>query len=119
VADVQGLLDLNSFYRASAPRSSPVSLAGLVAECMEGAILNKDACLSNWEARPLSKKQLKYAALDAAVLLPLFLELHHSVPVSYSDLVSSFSAPGRSRKRNEETTTATAVESGGQKQLKK
>jgi ribonuclease D len=86
---------------------------------MEGAILNKDACLSNWEARPLSKKQLKYAALDAAVLLPLFLELHHSVPVSYSDLVSSFSAPGRSRKRNEETTTATAVESGGQKQLKK
>jgi len=35
----------------------------LTRPCMQ--VLNKEACLSNWEARPLSEKQLKYAALDA------------------------------------------------------
>ena len=90
---VTSLVDLSSWHAAHQVRSGPkISLAGLVDKYMQGAVLNKDACLSNWEARPLSEKQLKYAALDAAVLLPLFLRLHFALPVTYTAVISSFSA---------------------------
>ena len=97
---VECLLDLSVWYSASLCNSGPrISLANLVAECMDGAVLNKDACLSNWEARPLSERQLKYASLDAAVLLPLFRQLHSQLPVVYTDFTYSFSAAGRHGRR--------------------
>jgi ribonuclease D len=40
-----------------------------------GAPLNKKQCMSNWNLRPLSVEQLKYAALDAFVLLKIFDDL--------------------------------------------
>ncbi|KAH7446195.1 hypothetical protein KP509_01G044300 [Ceratopteris richardii] len=40
-----------------------------------GIPLNKHVRMSDWEARPLSRKQLDYAALDAAILLPIFQHL--------------------------------------------
>jgi len=46
---------------------------GLAVVCERelGITLNKDCQCSNWRQRPLSPRQLSYAALDAEVLLPL------------------------------------------------
>jgi hypothetical protein len=48
-------------------------LAGLAAVCEQllGLRLDKSEQCSDWQARPLSKDQVEYAAIDAAVLLPL------------------------------------------------
>ncbi|XAR52678.1 DNA helicase [Bertholletia excelsa] len=55
-------------------------LSGL-AEKILGAGLNKTRRNSNWEQRPLSKSQLEYAALDAAVLIHIFRHVRsHSQP---------------------------------------
>ena len=88
---VEALLDLSAWYTACKPGGARISLAGLVAEFLD-AELNKDACLSNWEARPLSRQQLQYAALDASVLLPLWRRLHAALPVHFRDLLASFKA---------------------------
>jgi hypothetical protein len=45
-------------------------------------ILSKELCkgeqVSNWERRPLRKRQLHYAALDAYILLKIYEKLNHS-----------------------------------------
>lgn len=46
-------------------------LSGL-AKTTLGGNLNKASRMTDWEKRPLSPKQLHYAALDAAVLIPIF-----------------------------------------------
>ena len=88
---VEALLDLSAWYTACKPGGARISLARLVAEFLD-AELNKDACLSNWEARPLSRQQLQYAALDASVLLPLWRRLNAALPVHFRDLLASFKA---------------------------
>ena len=48
----------------------PARLGALTQRAM-GVALDKAAGLSDWSIRPLSERQLRYAAEDAAVLLPL------------------------------------------------
>ncbi|XP_057494326.1 uncharacterized protein LOC130779633 isoform X2 [Actinidia eriantha] len=60
------LLDLQNVFRE--PRGG---LSGLAQKIL-GAGLNKTRRNSNWEQRPLSRYQLEYAALDAAVLVHIF-----------------------------------------------
>lgn len=55
-------------------------LSGL-AKGVLGSCLNKQSRMSDWEIRPLSKKQLHYAALDAMVLLPIFDSVAHQPDV--------------------------------------
>ena len=67
-APIRGVLDLRTLYNALRSTSaSPRSLAALCETELGGRILNKaqDIRCGNWECLPLSKDQLKYAALDA------------------------------------------------------
>merc|ERR1712061_499139 len=50
----------------------PSSLRTVVERWMQGYTLDKAQQCSNWEQRPLLPKQLRYAALDALVLLLLW-----------------------------------------------
>ncbi|XP_065853369.1 uncharacterized protein [Euphorbia lathyris] len=62
------LLDIQHLFKETRG-----GLSGLAKELL-GAGLNKTRRNSNWEERPLSRNQLEYAALDAAVLVHMF---HH------------------------------------------
>uniref|UniRef100_A0A7S4P0U2 3'-5' exonuclease domain-containing protein n=1 Tax=Guillardia theta TaxID=55529 RepID=A0A7S4P0U2_GUITH len=75
-SQVNGVFDLSHWAKSSRPRTKKYqsSLAGLSREVLDGAELNKEQAMSDWSQRPLSAPQLRYAALDALVLLPLFKE---------------------------------------------
>uniref|UniRef100_A0A5B7B9X1 3'-5' exonuclease domain-containing protein n=1 Tax=Davidia involucrata TaxID=16924 RepID=A0A5B7B9X1_DAVIN len=74
------LLDIQNVFKE--PRGG---LSGL-AEKILGAGLNKTRRNSNWEQRPLSRNQLEYAALDAAVLIHIFRHVRgHSQPDGVSE----------------------------------
>ncbi|XP_024927020.3 uncharacterized protein LOC107411799 isoform X2 [Ziziphus jujuba] len=60
------LLDIQNIFKE--PRGG---LSGLAKKIL-GAGLNKTRRNSNWEQRPLTRNQLEYAALDAAVLIHIF-----------------------------------------------
>ncbi|KAJ0700273.1 putative DNA helicase [Helianthus annuus] len=60
------LLDIQNVFKE--PRGG---LSGLTKEVL-GVGLNKTRRNSNWEERPLTRNQLEYAALDAAVLIRIF-----------------------------------------------
>ncbi|KAL4588387.1 hypothetical protein LXL04_001271 [Taraxacum kok-saghyz] len=60
------LLDIQNIFKE--PRGG---LSGLTKEVL-GVGLNKTRRNSNWEERPLTRNQLEYAALDAAVLIHIF-----------------------------------------------
>ncbi|KAJ9538267.1 hypothetical protein OSB04_031000 [Centaurea solstitialis] len=62
------LLDIQNIFKE--PRGG---LSGLTKEVL-GVGLDKTRRNSNWEERPLTRNQLEYAALDAAVLIHIF---HH------------------------------------------
>ncbi|KAG8649627.1 hypothetical protein MANES_08G112700v8 [Manihot esculenta] len=71
------LLDIQNLFRE--PRGG---LSGLAKKIL-GVGLNKMRRNSNWEQRPLSRNQLEYAALDAAVLVHIFHHIHnHPQPAS-------------------------------------
>ena len=55
---------------AESDASSVKSLSALVQKVL-GSPLDKRQQLSNWEARPLSGNQMRYAAIDAWVLMRL------------------------------------------------
>ncbi|XP_077240823.1 polynucleotidyl transferase, ribonuclease H-like superfamily protein isoform X2 [Tasmannia lanceolata] len=63
------LLDIQKLFK-----ERKGGLSGLAKEVL-GAGLNKTRRNSNWEQRPLSKNQIDYAALDAAVLVHIFLHV--------------------------------------------
>ncbi|KAJ0181879.1 hypothetical protein K1T71_002601 [Dendrolimus kikuchii] len=75
----EGLLDLSNLWNAlmecgiSLPGNSDggKSLSSLVQACF-GLPLQKTEQCSNWELRPLRETQLRYAALDAYVLLQIY-----------------------------------------------
>ncbi|XP_022719509.1 uncharacterized protein LOC111277364 isoform X2 [Durio zibethinus] len=74
------LLDIQNIFKE--PRGG---LSGL-AEKILGAGLNKTRRNSNWEQRPLTRNQLEYAALDAAVLIQIFYHVcDHSHAADVSD----------------------------------
>ena len=56
------------------PRHKAPSLQRVVAEVL-GEYVDKSLQRSDWDSRPLSSEQLRYAALDAAVLLRVEEEL--------------------------------------------
>ncbi|CAN6469193.1 unnamed protein product [Victoria cruziana] len=62
------LLDIQKLFKQGSG-----GLSGLCKKIL-GSGLNKARRDSNWNQRPLNPSQIEYAALDAAVLLPLF---HH------------------------------------------
>ncbi|KAM7481753.1 hypothetical protein LguiB_006336 [Lonicera macranthoides] len=71
------LLDIQNVFKE--PRGG---LSGLAKKIL-GAGLNKIRRNSNWEQRPLSRNQLEYAALDAAVLVHIFWHVgSHSPPAT-------------------------------------
>ncbi|KDP23413.1 hypothetical protein JCGZ_23246 [Jatropha curcas] len=70
------LLDIQNVFRE--PRGG---LSGLAKKIL-GAGLNKTRRNSNWEQRPLSRNQLEYAALDAAVLIHIFHHIRNNHPQS-------------------------------------
>lgn len=51
--------------------SKPKGLSKLTQQCL-GKPLDKRECMSNWQNRPLRPAQLRYAALDAFVLIKIF-----------------------------------------------
>ncbi|OAE19256.1 hypothetical protein AXG93_3507s1280 [Marchantia polymorpha subsp. ruderalis] len=71
----ESLLDLQTF--AGRTKGGLTGLTKLAV----GGYLDKRARMSDWEKRPLSEKQLQYAALDAAVLMSIF-EYLQSAPDS-------------------------------------
>ncbi|KAL2631028.1 hypothetical protein R1flu_015714 [Riccia fluitans] len=62
----ESLLDLQTFAG-----HTKGGLSGLTKLAVGGS-LDKRARMSDWEKRPLTEKQLRYAALDAAVLVSIF-----------------------------------------------
>ncbi|KAI5077304.1 hypothetical protein GOP47_0007128 [Adiantum capillus-veneris] len=73
----ESIVDLQAVFG----RQIKGGLSGL-AKVVLGCSLNKQTRMSDWETRPLSKKQLHYAALDAAVLLPIFTSLADHSPLT-------------------------------------
>ena len=72
-ADTAALVDVQPLVRVGLGRrkGSPVGLQQACAALL-GLQLDKGQQVSDWELRPLSEAQLAYAALDAAVLPPLY-----------------------------------------------
>ena len=70
-----GVVDVKSLALVAFPEKkvlrSRVGLAGVVASCL-GCYVNKAEQCSDWERRPLSPSQARYAAADAHVLTVLF-----------------------------------------------
>jgi ribonuclease D len=56
----------------------------MVCERELGMVLDKSSQTSNWSQRPLDADQLKYAALDAEVLLALYERLVAALPAMWS-----------------------------------
>ncbi|KAH9320808.1 hypothetical protein KI387_015447, partial [Taxus chinensis] len=64
-------------------------LSGLAKTAL-GGYLNKASRMTDWENRPLSPNQLRYAALDAAVLISIFHLMSHQLsPLGEGDKVPS------------------------------
>ncbi|XVF05976.1 hypothetical protein REPUB_Repub06bG0008100 [Reevesia pubescens] len=99
------LLDIQNLFK-----ERQGGLSGL-AEKVLGVGLNKTRRNCNWEQRPLTRNQLEYAALDAAVLIHIFYHVcDHSHPADVSDghdkiewkshIVSHMDNPKRSKKES-------------------
>lgn len=68
------VLDIQSVAKKAYPGTPSRDLEGLSKLCVRelGASVDKSLQCSDWSARPLSKGQIDYAALDASVLITLF-----------------------------------------------
>eukprot|EP00850_Spirogloea_muscicola_P019046 SM000182S03936 [mRNA] locus=s182:252758:256798:+ [translate_table: standard] len=69
-----------------------------------GLPLDKRVQMSDWEQRPLSEQQIKYAAMDAVCLLPIFVRLQSldfweeaspTIPPDYTGLTFTFKHTGK------------------------
>lgn len=78
------LLEQKQQQRSESSRSSTSNLPGLKACVSKYATLplSKDCQCSDWDQRPLSKAQLEYAGLDAAILLVLLAERSREAALS-------------------------------------
>lgn len=75
-------VDLLALARAALPSlvKTPVMSLGKLTARVLGAPLDKTPQRSDWQARPLSDAQRRYAAADAAVLVALFDALLAQLP---------------------------------------
>jgi len=64
--------------------TAPRGLSKLCESCF-GKPLCKDQQMSNWRRRPLRPEQVEYAALDAVVLIAIYMycDVHHGVDWSF------------------------------------
>ena len=72
--DIQKVAMANSSHdNAISGRAGRTGMPGLAAVTKHWLrmALNKEEQCSDWDARPLSKRQLEYAACDAAVLIDI------------------------------------------------
>ncbi|KDD74179.1 hypothetical protein H632_c1508p0, partial [Helicosporidium sp. ATCC 50920] len=79
-------------------RQAKLSLPGLVSltRLFLGRQLDKACCMSDWSARPLSRKQIDYAATDAWVALAILQKMAEAVPdLSSTDGLLGREAPHR------------------------
>jgi len=119
-ADAAGLVDVQPLVRVGLGRrkGSPVGLQQACAALL-GLQLDKGQQVSDWELRPLSEAQLAYAALDAAVLPPLYDAAMQQQPQQQEEQLaapppSRALLPPREDEEAEEkaASAARAVESG-------
>jgi hypothetical protein len=85
---VAALLDA----RAHEARYGGFSLCALVGTCARLCVDKAEQC-SDWQARPLSAAQLRYAATDAACLLDLHRALHALAPHALAAATSDARPP--------------------------
>lgn len=79
LGQVAGVVELGAFAKTSLS-PPPTSLSSLV-EATLGLPLNKGLQTSDWQLRPLSWKQLKYAALDALSAVRVATSHHFGEPL--------------------------------------
>jgi ribonuclease D len=60
-------------------------LSRLVMNCF-GKPLDKGECMSNWSNKPLRKAQMRYAALDAYVLIKIYDYLKEVFNVDFENI---------------------------------
>ncbi|MEW5315938.1 MAG: hypothetical protein WDW38_007334 [Sanguina aurantia] len=82
--NVSGMLDLKDLWveyskRTGRPTKQGIGLSMLSTNLL-GKPLDKSMQVSNWEARPLSQRQLVYASQDAHVLLLMLGQLRELLP---------------------------------------
>jgi len=112
---VNRIVELQRMWRPAAARKSSKQMSfGLskLSEVVLGRPLNKAMQVSNWEARPLSHRQLTYAALDAHVCVRIFNVMLHDRPGCDAAAVFSFPQP---RNKSKVATDAKDCSSPGLK----
>ncbi|OQR92018.1 hypothetical protein ACHHYP_04128 [Achlya hypogyna] len=85
---VHRILEIDALVRSSMPMYTGRSLSDAAALIL-GKPLDKAQQMSNWEKRPLTPKQIEYAALDAWVLVAIAERVSHNAEEQYLQLVTT------------------------------
>eukprot|EP00873_Tetraselmis_striata_P027358 jgi/Tetstr1/447622/TSEL_034983.t1 len=98
--EVASVVELQVMWRLRErlPRSKTFGLSAL-AEAVLGKPLNKSMQTSNWEKRPLTARQTRYAALDAHVCVRLLQSLLAAGDADEALSAATFDYPNATRKK--------------------
>lgn len=104
----EGLLDLALLWKALVDigltlpynsEDSGASLSSLVKSCFNLPLAKTEQC-SNWELRPLRKTQMEYAALDAYVLMEIYVFLQnicHKQGICFEEVCNNIMLEGKQK----------------------